>query len=228
MATYDSADLLALLRSYTGTANQTAIYSDATFYARLAKAQNKVVSDIAARAPQSLYSKAAYGSYPTCTTTDNQVFTFGTDANGYAISPRGKVGIYPSLASIPDDPWTEGFDYLNEGNQIRIPNNRTYTGTLYWRGITNPPDIAASTQPVLNPEDSRVLIVYEAARSWGLEGKRDPDLASLMASEYKTDFARYMLMWRTAFRSGGALGPLVSSFAANASWVGGYGSLGGG
>lgn len=216
---------MAKFRTLSGTVNATTQYPDASVYTRLAEGQNKVVSDIAARVPQSLYSKAAYGSYPTCTTTDNQVFTFGTDANGYAISPRGKVGIYPSLASIPDDPWTEGFDYLNEGNQIRIPNNRTYTGTLYWRGITNPPDIAAATQPVLNPEDARVLIVYEAVRAFALEGKRDPDLAALMASEYKTDFARYALMWRTQYRSGGALAPLVSSFASNASWVGGYGTI---
>lgn len=203
------------------------VITSAQIYARLSKAQNKVISDIAARAPQSLYSKAAYGSYPTLSTTDNQVFTFGTDANGYPVTPIGKVGIYPSLASIPDDPWTEGFDFYNEGNQIRIPNNRTYTGTLYWRGITPPADIAAGTQPALNPEYSRVLIVEEAVRAFAVEGNRNPDLAALMAQEYKTDFARMMLVWRTQFRSGGALAPLVSSFAADPAWTSGYGSLGG-
>jgi hypothetical protein len=226
MATYDSAWLLSEFSTQAGRpAND--VFTSAQIYARLAKAQNKIITDLAARVPQSLYPKVGSASYPTLTTSDNQVFVFGTDANGYAITPIGKVGIYPDLTCIPDDPWTEGFDYLNEGNQIRIPNNRTYAGTLYWRGITNPPDIAASVQPVLNPEYTRTLIVSEAVRSFAREGNRNPDLAALMQDEYDRDFRRFCLMWRTQFRSDGALAPLVSSFANNASWVGGYGSIGG-
>lgn len=143
---------------------------------------------------------------PTLSTTDNQVFTFGTDANGYPIAPIGKTGIYPTLSAIPDWPWREGYDYLNEGTQIRIPNNRSYTGTLYWRGITNPPDIDATHQPSLNPEASRELIVIDAVRQFALEFTRNLNLAAAMLAEWQDAWPTWCLAWKTQFRHGGALG----------------------
>ena len=66
--------------------------TDANKYARLARAQNVVLEDLAARVPQPQYSHVAYGSTPTLTTTDNQVFTFGNDVNSEASFPIGKIG----------------------------------------------------------------------------------------------------------------------------------------
>jgi hypothetical protein len=161
---------------------------------------------IAGVAPYSLYPKVAYGSFPTLSTTDNQVYTFGTDSNGYAITPIGKTGIYPTLNSIPDFPWREGQDYLNEGSQIRIPDNRTYSGTLYWRGITQPVDIDATHQPSIIPEGARELIVIDAVRQFSEEGARNPNLAALMLGEWNTAWPTWCLAWKTQFRQGGALG----------------------
>ncbi len=178
-------------------------------------AQDEVIADIAAICPWILYPKVSYANMPTCTTTDYQIFTFGTDANGYAISPMGSTKIFTSLNDIPDSPWVEGVDYLNEGTQIRIPNNNTYSGTLYWRGITPPGPISgsASQQPALFPEASRELIALRYAYNFGTEGNRFPDLSDAMAIRYGYPltnspgrFAFWCTSWRKAFSSGGALG----------------------
>jgi hypothetical protein len=161
-----------------------------------------------------LYPSVAYGSVPTLSTSDQQLFTFGADANGYAIAPMGKVGIYTDLGSIPTCPWREGQDFIRAGaTAIRIPNNNTYTGTLYWVGITPPADIDASHQPTLFPEASRVLIAIRAAYDFGTEGNRNPDLSAQMAVRYgeplsgnKGQFAHWLTTWRTQYRSGGVLG----------------------
>lgn len=200
MATYDAADCLARF-------NETALrptadeISDASKYRWLTRAQNKVIADIAARAPWTLYGA------PTAMTTADGGFTyqFGTDSNGYPVTPIGKCRIYTSLTAIPQYPWQEGYDYLNEGEQIRIPNNRTYTGTLYYRGINQPADIDATHQPALLPEASRELIVIEAVRDFASQGSRLPQLAVDKQAEYDREFARWMLVWKTQFSSGGAL-----------------------
>lgn len=154
------------------------------------------------------------GAFPTLSTLDNQIFTFGTDANGYPIAPMGKTGIFSDLSAIPSCPWRQGIDYLNEGTQIRIPNNGTYSGTLYWRGITPPPDITAVTQPVLFPEASRELIVLDAVRQFSTEYDRDPSLAANMQSEWVGNpqlnligaWPSWCLVWKTQFQAGGAIG----------------------
>ncbi len=210
MATYDSADLLSLFNQKAFRPATDAI-TDAQKYARLAKAQNRVIALMAGVVPYSLYPKVAYGSIPTLTTTDNQIFTFGTDSNGYPIYPMGKAGIYSNLNDIPDFPWAEGQDYISEGYQIRIPNNNSYTGTLYWYGIGQPADISASTQPSLFPEASRELIVIEAVRQFALEGVRNKELADAMRMEWHGTrdepgaWPIWCLCWRTQFKSGGAL-----------------------
>lgn len=172
----------------------------------MTRAQNKIVADIAARKPQVLY-----GAPQAMSTADGGfTFTFGTDPDGYAVFPFGKARIFPSLDAIPDRPWIEDFDYLSEGTLIRIPNNRSYAGTLYWRGITAPQDIDAGHQPVLMPEASRELIVIEAVRDFASQGSRLPQLAADKAAEYAREFARWMLVWKTQFSSGGALLPLMA------------------
>lgn len=209
MATWDSADLLT---SFNEKAGRPAVDSitDARKYARLAKAQNRVIALMAGVVPYSLYPKVAYGSLPTLTTTDNQVFTFGTDTNGYSVFPMGKGGIYSNLNDIPDFPWIEGRDFISEGTQIRIPNNGTYTGTLYWYGIGQPADISASVQPALFPEASRELIVIEAVRQFSQEFLRNKELADEMRLEWDDGNGRgawptWCLTWKTQYRKGGAL-----------------------
>lgn len=174
-------------------------------YARLSKAQNRVVAEIAIVSPNSLYPKVAYGALPTLITTDSQTFTFGVDANGCNVYPMGKGGIYASLNDIPDNPLIEGVDFISEGNQIRIPFNGTFSGTLYWYGVTNPADITAVVQPVLFPEACRELIVIEAVRRFAQEFTRNLALADEMRDEWARAWPTWCTVFRTQFKKGGLL-----------------------
>lgn len=203
MASWTSSRLLELFNQLAGRPSSGDSITDAQKYQRLTDAQNVVLEDAASRVPQAFYSKAAYASTPTLTTTDQQVFTFGTDVNGDPLFPIGKFRIFENLQAIPDYPWVEGIDYLVEGSQIRIPNNQTWGGTLYWRGIAPVADITASVQPSITPVWARVLIVYEAVRRFAEEGKRDDDLANRMLFNYDRDFKRWMLVMKTQASSGG-------------------------
>ena len=210
MPAFDSADLLDQFNRLAGRPTTDNGITDVQKYARLERSQKRIVASIAAIAPHVLYPTADAASYPTLTTTDNQRFTFGTDADNYPVTPIGKTQIFSALSSIPDAPWVEGIDYLDEGTQIRIPNNGTYTGTLYWRGIAMPTTLDATHQPVLFPPPARELIVVDAVRQFALEGGRNPALAAMMREEYDDGrggglWPKWCMTWRTAFRQGGAL-----------------------
>ena len=208
MATYQSSDLLTLFNSYAARPSAGDQISDANKYLRLARAQHVVIDDFAARIPEPQFSLAAYGSTPTLTTSDNQIFTFGTDLNSDASFPLGKVNIYNSLSAIPDYPLVEGQDYLWEGSQIRIPNNGTWVGTLYWRGVAPVQEISASVQPTIVPPPARILIVLEAARAFMAEGGRSPDKVQSLAAEYGVNLARWLLALKTANMTRGGTGAL--------------------
>lgn len=205
MAAWDSADLLLSFNQKAGRPLTADPITDAQKYQRLSRAQNRVIGMMMGVVPYSLYPKVGYGSLPQLITTDQQVFTFGADANGYPTFPGGKGGIYPSLTAIPDCPWVEGRDYLSEGTQIRIPNNNTYSGTLYWYGVQNPPDFDAIEQPSIFPEAARELIVIEGVRQFAQEGGRNLAVKDEMSIEWATAWPVWCLMWKTQFRSGGAL-----------------------
>jgi hypothetical protein len=214
-----SVDLLALFNDYAGRPATGDSLSDTNKYKRLARAQNVIIEDLAARVPQPQFSHAAYGSTPTLTTTDNQVFTFGADLNSDPSFPIGKMNIYASLASIPDSPLIEGQDYLWEGSQIRIPNNGTYTGTLYWRGVAPVLALDGTNQPTLSPPPARILIVLEAVRAYAVEGMQNPELAQQMAQEYGVGFSRWCLTLKTAQQNRGQTnGPLTGLRLAQAGY----------
>lgn len=203
MTTYDSAYLLAMFNRKAGRPTTDEV-SDADKFAELTEAQNRVIAMMSTVAPDALYQKDAYDSLPTLDTVDGQVFTFGDDENDYPISPMG-ARIYASLNDIPDNPWKEGRDYTNEGTQIRIPHNQTYSGTLYWYGIVNPPNITATSQPALFPEASRELIVFDAVENFALNYMRQPDLAGAMGAAFQRSWGLWCTVWRKQYRHGGAI-----------------------
>lgn len=212
MATFDSPYLLALFNRLAGRPTADAV-TDVTKYQWLNEAQQELVSAMAAVCPNVLYPT---GALPTMSTVDSSIFTFGTDTNGYPIAPIGKAGLYTSLQHVPDTPWREGVDYLNEGSQIRIPSNGTYTGTLYWRGITMPADLDATHAPALYPAASRVLLAYLATMNFSTAFTVNLPLADEMRAYLGTPwgqgpgaFARWCLTWRTQFRAGGVLGTIT-------------------
>lgn len=172
--------------------------TDATKYGYLTLGQREVLREIGVRYPDALY---ATGGAVTLTTSDNAVYTFGTDTSGNAVAPLGYVGIYRSLNDIPDNPLVEGIDYLDEGTQIRIPNNRTGPATLYARYIASPDDIDASHQPVLRPAEARILLVIKAVERFA-EDNRDYDLATLAQNRWAREFPIHLLAMRTRFRRG--------------------------
>lgn len=198
--------MLGLFNRLTGRPGSDAI-TDPTKYLWLTEANNELIGAIASVCPNVLYSAPALLS-----TTDSKVFTFGTDGNGYAKTPMGKTGIYPDLASVPDSPWREGLDYMAEGSQIRIPNDGSYSGPLYWRGVSQPADIDATHNPLLLPEASRALIAHIATLNFARAFARNPNLAQLELDylgepwgNNKGQFAQWCLVWRKAFRAGGAI-----------------------
>jgi hypothetical protein len=206
MAGYASADLLATFNRLAGRPDADAI-DDPTKYQWLADAQQAVVAKIASIAPFVLYGP------PTVLTSPDggYTFTFGTDANGNAIAPMGKVAIYSSLASIPDNGWTEGTDFLNEGVRIRLPNNMVYSGPLYWRGAIPPTTLDATTEPVLMPPPSRLLIAIQAVQDFAESAEQNLQLAAAMASRFATEFPTWMTVYRKQFRLGGVLNDFTSS-----------------
>ena len=158
-----------------------------------------VYADIAAVYPYPLYRS---GGPTTLTTTDNKVYTFGTDGQGFAVAPMGHVAIFRSLNDYPDGAMEEGIDYLNEGTQIRIPNNRTENATLYWTGIPVPADITSAVEPSLRPVSARLLIPLKAVQHFAEEGGGMSGLADRMDTLYQREFLKHMVNWKTQFRKG--------------------------
>jgi hypothetical protein len=196
---WSSGYLLDLFNRYASRPTTDEV-TDTQKYRWLSEAQTGVVADIAARSPNVLF-----GAPTALITSDNKTFTFGTNNNGYAVFPQGNVRVFTSLNNVPDYPLHLGVDYVSEGTTIRIPNNRTLSGPLYWQGITTPPDITASTQPSLFPEASRNLIALDAARRFMATQGR-PDLSDDLQRQYDRELPRWLLVWKRQFSNGGALG----------------------
>lgn len=212
---WSSAYLLAMFNRLTGRPSADAI-TPASKYERLTEAQTAIVTDIAGIFPECLYPTTT----PALSTTDSKTFTFGTDSNGFAIAPMGKAAIFRSLRDVPSRPMVPGRDFTPlGGTSVQIPNDGTYTGPLYWRGIT-PPGVLSdtpTTQPVLYPEGARALIAYRAAIAFLTEGGRNLELAAQYAVTYGRPlapnagiFATWMLEWETQWRGGGVLGNQVT------------------
>lgn len=206
---WSSAYCLSRFNQFTGRPNtspSTDAITDEQKYVRLSEAQNELVGDLAGICPHVLYPNVADADLPTLSTDDNQVFTFGFDDDDNAIEPIGKAQLYRNLNDIPSNPMAEGRDFLNEGAHIRIPNNGTYTGTIYWRGIAPPPTLTANTDPILLPAASRELIVLRAAISFSMETKRNPELAVYLQGLHDKRWGSWLVAWRTMYRGGGVLG----------------------
>lgn len=200
MATFDSSWTLSEFNRLAQRPTADEI-TDAQKYARLAQAQLEVISDIAAIYPYAMYRT---GGPTATTTTGGIVHTFGTDGSGHAVAPLGHVWIGRSTATYPDTDLVEGVDYVNEGTQIRMVNERV-ENTLYWHGIPTPTDISASQEPALRPAQARILIVLKAVKNFAEEGDQNPGLASTMENRYAKEFAKWMLTYKTQFRQGGGI-----------------------
>lgn len=207
---WQSSDLLARFNKLAGRPTVDAI-SDPDKYQYIADAEQYVINRIASIKPSVLY-----GAPAALTTADGGLtFTFGTDGNGYSLFPMGRARIFPSLSAIPGYAWNPGIDYLDEGVQIRMPNNTPYAGTLYWYGITPTQQISASVQPVLMPPSIRMLNVIEAVKNFAESANvRNANLADRMTVRFEREFGNAMTLLRKHFASGGGLGRLLMPWGA--------------
>lgn len=210
---WGSADLLASFNAMAGRPSSGDTMTDAQKYTRLSQAQDFVYSMVMTTDPKVLYSA------PTAMTTADggYTFTFGTDGNGYALFPLGDAQIYTTLSGVPGYPLRPGLDYLDEGTQIRMPNNVPYQGTLYWRGVAAPAPITALVDPSLQPPQARGLIVVEAVRRYAQEEARNPALYQMMEAQWAEQWPTWITTMRKHFRGAVRLGPLTGA---------GYGALG--
>jgi hypothetical protein len=200
VATYDSAWCLSKFNQLTGRPDTDEV-TTASKYVRLAEAQNEVIADLVPRCPTAMHRTGG----PTATTTsDGIVHTFGSDGQGHAMGPFGHVWIGRSTRDYPDNGLIEGEDFINEGTQIRMVNERV-ENTLYWTGVPTPTDISASQEPALRPAPIRILIPLKAAWNFGSEGGRDLGLADEMESRYMKELAKACLLLKTQFQGGGAV-----------------------
>lgn len=183
----------------------TGAFSDTDKYTLLADAQEYTIGRIASIAP-----KVLYGAPQQLTTNDGGLtFTFGVDDNDEPVMPIGRATIYDSLNAIPGGAWVPNVDYLDEGYQIRMANNRSYTGNLYWYGIQTPNRIdgTGNNEPVLFPHHARILYVIKAVADF--TEYRNPALSDRMLVRYEREFGQVMTELRKHFASGGAMGQLT-------------------
>lgn len=204
---WQSSDLLTRFNALAGRPTTDAI-TDAEKYQRLADGQNDVLVEIAGLSPRQLY-----GTPQAMSSSDGgYTWTFGTDGNGYDLFPLGMAQIYPNLNAVPDYSWRPGYDYLDYGTYITLPNNVPWAGPLYWRGITPPEAISASVQPVIQPPPSRILIVIRAVSNFAREYSRNPNLVTEMEERWAREFPKHMTMIRRHFRGAAQLGPLTGAW----------------
>lgn len=188
--------------------------ADTDKYARLADSQVSVINQIATIAPLVLPHVVTQ-----MTTADSgATFQYGTDGNGYPIFPVGNASIYPSLQAIPDYPWIPNVEYLDEGTQIRMPNGRLWSGTLYWYGISpvvsQPLPISATNAPVLQPVGARILIVIDAVKKYAEEFNRNPALAATMQAQWTQEFGQWLTQMRRHIRGVRPRAGLLGTYAA--------------
>jgi len=185
VADWDSADLLARIKRLTDAPALDEAMTDADWYQYLTQGQQRIVRIIATHAPGALMEAPA-----TLSTADGGVtYTFPNSdfPLGYAEIRDGRAG----SVLTPGSDFNEWADYVLEGSRIRMVGGRarTFGNGLYCRYVKLPAAISASSEPTLQPEPMRELIVYAGAEEWAMTGGlRDPaPYASLLQKKLSGD-----------------------------------------
>lgn len=199
MAYLDAADMLARMQAGLNRPATDEVWgaSNATAYLFLTESQDEVMQFALPRAP------GAFIGSPIALTpsTDRKTWTFGTDADNDDKWPMAHATIYPTLASYPDSPWVEGIDYLLEGDLVRIPGNRAYSGTLYASFAVLPNVLNASNAPVC-PKPLRLAVVALAKARFAEQVLKQDSLPYL--AEYESRLTDGLVALRNAVRLQGA------------------------
>ncbi len=229
MATWDSADLLARCQRESGVPAVAAYPLAADWYAWLTQAQHEWIREIASHVPEALYGP------PTLLTTADggETYRFPT----YYVGDTGTkyvfaVELYDKKDGAllrPGPYWDSGSDYVFEGDRIRFPLGRkkTFANGPFARYVAEPPDISASSEPVLRPPSARVLLVYRAVElymSRGNYGDPTPWIQKQNEAYYGGEGGTGIL---ASLKAGDTFGGVAAFGAGDAPWyrgidVGGY------
>lgn len=203
---FGRVDLLRRFKDEAGLAEASELDATSDIYPLLSDGQLETTRELAARCYKSLY-----GAPSAMTSTDGgYTWYFGAspvDATKKLL-PLGWVQISPRLSSFIGDGfngWVEGVDYLGEGDRIRIPGNRTYSGTLYARFVPTPPPITASVDAILRPPEINILTVYKAVEQWAGQGNVRPELVKRMQDKWARAFPIWCHTLKKQYRGGGAM-----------------------
>lgn len=211
MPDWDSADLLKRFKDEAGLEDASELDDDTDIFPLLSDAQEEVFRMIAARYPSALYSAPELMEPD----ADRKTFKYA-QVNSHDVMMMGWVQISPRLSAFNSDEmfvgWEVDRNYLDEGDRIRIPGDRSYAGDLYARGVPRPPRITDSVGPSIRPVEFNVLTVNRAVRKWAKQGNQRPDIATAMDEEFGYPvtqvprmFAEIMLTIKRRHRTSGAL-----------------------
>jgi hypothetical protein len=212
MADWDSADCLRRFKDKAGLEDATELDDNIDIYPLIADGQEEAIREVAARYPFALYS-APQLMVPS---GDRKTFKY-PQVNGQDSMPMGWVQIAPRLTAFSGDllftGWVNGVEFMDEGVQIRIPGDRSYSGDLYFRGVMRPARVTAAVGISLLPLEIGVdLSINRAVRKWAMHGNQAPQLRQLMDEEWGMPkapgagiFATAMLTYKRRFRGGGGM-----------------------
>lgn len=202
MAAYDSADLLARLRTFTNRPSDDELLTDALGYELLADAQRGLVLDVAARVPN-----AMMGAPVLLTSSDGgYTYTFGTDDDANDAFVVGHCEVYASDGGAPlyASSYGDGEgDFVIEGDRIRIPRGqaRSFSVGPYARFQKVPLTLSASVAPVFTPVWGRMAIVYGAWQRFCAVGQYRDDRQP--QELYERELSKIMLALKTQFTTYG-------------------------
>lgn len=174
MAAWDSDDLLAQFDLFGQRPATDESLTDAQKFTLLTRAQEKCYSLWAVHFPEMLVGDPTIMS----TADSGETYTFAS-----SVWPQGGVEIRASRTGelLVGGAEFAGYDYVWEGNKIRIPDGktRTFAAGPYARYMTPPSEIdtGGADEPTLMPEHARILIVWWALYLWANRGggTRDPN-----------------------------------------------------
>lgn len=203
---FGRVDLLRRWKNEAGVADASELSDTDDIYPFLSDGQIETARYLSLRAWEA-FAQAATAM----TSTDGGLtFTYGAspiDATKKLV-PLGKVQIARTLSAFTGASFAglkENVDYLPEGDRIRMPGNRAYSGTLYARFVPTPPPINATTDAILRPPEINLLTVYKAVELYADQGNTNPALADRMALKFAKAAPSWVHTFKASHRNGSGM-----------------------
>jgi hypothetical protein len=208
MADWDGPYCVTRFIKEAGLEDANELDADTDIYPALSRAQELFIARACQIVPDAFYTSAPFLLTPSA---DRKTFSFGNDPQGNPNVGMGWVQIAPNANAFSGNDtfvgWVKDRDFYDEGSQIRIGSNRSYSGNLYCRAVLTPPTITALQPPVIDPAIHRRLVVILAVQDWASEGNQFPSLAKTMQGKFDdrdTGFPAAMMTYKKRWRQGGA------------------------